>query len=556
LPPAPAPVLFLSILPPADGFDLSPDPVVSPDGKHIAFKAHDAYHPTHIWLKTLGASDASVIAGTEDTDYNFAPFWSPDSRSLAFFSRGRLKRVDITGGAASQVLAAAREPRGGTWMNDGRILFNGDTQNLFVVQASGAAPAAVVPGRAGEVRLFPRALPDGRHYLFTSRNVAGLGQGVYVGTLDSLDARRVSDAWSPAAYASGHLLFVRQTTLFAQPFDLANLTLSGEPHRVADRIGLGYGNPLTFAFSVSSAGGIIAYWTGTKNPETQLAWFDRSGMRIATAGEAAAHFGFSLSFDARRAVLERMQASSSTIDLWLLDMANPVGSSRLTLDGRSSSPIWAPDGQRLLVMQRDVGLFLLPTEGAGGVAIAASQSVNWPADWSSDGRILAFTTTTADGSQLWTTRAEQGSRPALYRQAPFVLASMQFSPDGRWIAYVSDESGQREVYVDSYPTPRSKLRISTGGGGWPKWRRDGKELYYLAPDRKVMVVAVQESPAAISVEVPRALFEGPAVLPDETRGQFSPNLDGTRFLFNARVDNRRPVGLDVIANWPALLDGR
>ena len=544
--------LFLSILPPPDGFDLSPDPTVSPDGRHIAFKAQDPSHRTHIWLKTLGSSDARVIPGTEDTDYNFAPFWSPDSRSLGFFSRGRLKRVDIAGGS-SQALAAAPEPRGGTWTSDGSILFNGDTQNLFIVQASGATPASLVAGRAGEVRLFPRALPDARHYLFTSRNVGGQGQGVYVGSLDSPDARRISDAWSPAAYANDHLLFVRQSSLYAQPFDLSNLTLTGEPHRLADRIGLGYGNPLTFAFSASATGGILTYWTGSKNPETRLTWFDRSGAVLATAGEPGSHFGFSLSADGRRVVLERIQASTSTIDLWLLDLANPVGSSRLTLDGRSSLPVWSPDGQRLLVMQRDVGLFLLPVAGTGGVPIAATPSAKWPADWSADGQFLAFTTTTPDGSQVWTTRADKNSQPVLYRQAPFVLATVQFSPDGRWLAYTSDESGRSEVYVDSYPTPRNKLRVSDGGGGWPRWRRDGHELFYLAPDRKVMVVAAQADANTMTVSAPRSLFEGPAVMPDGTRGQYAPNADGTRFLFNARIDDGRPVGLDVIANWPALL---
>jgi len=255
-------------------------------------------------------------------------------------------------------------------------------------------------------------------------------------------------------------------------------------------------------------------------------------------------------------VLERLQASTSTIDLWLLDLTNPVGSSRLTLDGRSSLPVLAPDGQRLLVMQRDVGLLLLPAAGSGGVPIAATPSAKWPTDWSADGQTLAFTTTTPEGWQVWTTRADRNSQPVLYRQAPFVLSSVQFSPDGHWLAYTSEESGRSEVYVDAYPTPRNKLRVSNGGGGWPKWRHDGRELYYLAPDRKLMMVAVQADAHAMTVSAPRSLFEGPAVMPDGSRGQYAPNADGTRFLFNARVDDHLPVGVDVIANWPALLHAR
>ena len=551
--PAPPPVLRLSVLPPPGGFDLSPDPIVSPDGRYIAFKAQNASHQTSIWLKAFDSAAAKPIPGTEGTDYTFAPFWSPDSRSIGFFASGKLKRIDVTGGAA-QVLASAPEPRGGTWSVNGTILYNGDTQNLFRVPAAGGvAPVKASP--TGEVRLFPYALPDGHHYLFTSRNAKGLGQGVYVASLDSDEVRRISDAWSPARYAHGHLLFVRQTALFAQPFDLSSLTLHGEPKQIADQVGIGYGNPLSFPFS-SSETGTLAFWTGNATRLSQLTWYDRSGAKMATTGEPAVHYGFTLSPDGRRAALERQDPSTNTIDIWLMDVTNSAGPSRLTLDGRSSSPLWAPDGSRLVVTQRGEGLVTMPVRGPAGrnITVADASSTKWVTDWSTDGRLIAFIDSVPEGWRLWTAELP-GGQPRIYRQGPFALAQMQFSPDSRWVAYQSDESGRPEVYVDSYPNPGDRIRVSIEGGGWPKWRRDGRELYYLSRDRRLMVVGIKASPSMV-VSPPRALFETPAMNPDTSRSQYAPDGTGSRFLFNAPVESREPVGISLVSNWPALLQDR
>ncbi len=543
---------WLSILPPPGGFDLSPDPVVSPDGRAVVFKAQDRSHRVQVWLKRLDAPAAVPIPGTEGTDVTSAPFWSPDSESIGFFARGQLKRVDISGGAA-QVLAAAPEPRGGTWSPGGVIIFNADTQNLMRVSATGGGLARIADASEG-VRLFPHALPDGRHYLFTSGRFRDTGTGVYVASLDGPEIRKAIDVRSPAVYAAGYLLFVRQRALFAQRFDMARLEATGEPRHLADGVGLGYGNPFTYPFS-ASPGGVAAFWGGSWIPQTQLTWFDRAGRRLGTTGEPAAHSGFTLDRAQRRAALEVRDLASNSLDLWLLDPASRAGASRLTSTGAHSVPILSADGARLVVMERGRGIVSMPV-GANGAStvIVPGPSSKWPSDVSADGRLVAYTDSMPEGWRLWSVAIDGRSEPRLHRQAPFALAAMMFSPDGQRVAYMSDESGRFEVYVDAYPEPQDRTRVSSGGGGLPRWRADGRELYFVAPDRTLMAVGVTTTASGVAFAPPRALFEGPGVNPDNSRVQYAPSPDGSRFLFNARVEDPTPVGITVITNWLALLE--
>jgi eukaryotic-like serine/threonine-protein kinase len=542
---------WLSILPPADGFDLAPDPAVSPDGRYIAYKAQDRSHRTHIWLKTLDASDAAPIPGTEGAELTSAHFWSPDSRSLGYFAQGKLKRVDINGGG-QQVLASAPSPRGGTWTRNGIIIFCPDARSLMHVSAMGG-DVSPVAGSPTELRIFPHVLPDGRHYLFWSSNSGGQGRGIYVGALDSPDARRLAPEDSTMAYARGYLFFARQNALFAQPFDVDRRELSGYPRRLADSIGVGYGNPFTYAFSVSE-GGIVSSWSGVALPNLQLTWFDRNGQRIAGAGRHPIQAGFTLDRMARRAALEVPNPAARGIDVWVLDLTSGAAAARLTTDGRFSVPVLSPDGSRVAMMERGRGIVVLTIGGsAGPEVIVPGPASKYPLAWSSDGRFLAFSDSTPAGWRLWTTPARVGSQPTLYREAPFALFGLEFSPDGTRVAYTSNESGQPDVYVDSFPTPENRIRVSTEGGVRPKWRRDGRELYYLGLDRRLMVSSVEKTVAGMTFSPPRALFEGPGVHPDTERTQFEPSPDGSRFLFNARIDDPTPRGLTVILNWPALL---
>lgn len=552
-PAAPAePARWLSVLPPPGGFDLSPDPVVSPDGRAVVFKAQNPSRRTQIWLKRLDEPAATPIPGTESSELSSAPFWSPDSQAIGFFASGQLKRIDISGGAA-QVLAPAPEARGGTWSPSGVILFNADTQNLMRVSASGGGLTRLADAADG-VRLFPHALPDGRHYLFTSGQFRDMGTGIYVASLDGPDIHKAINVRSPAVYAAGHLLFVRQQALYAQPFDLARLEASGSPHHLSDGVGRGYGNPFTYPFS-ASAQGVAAFWGGNWIPLTQLTWFDRAGTRLATAGERALQSGFSVDGAQRRAALERSEVAQGSIDLWLVNPASAAGATRLTSTGAYSVPILSADGTRLVVMERGRGIIVMPISGSGeSTVIVSGAASKWPSDISADGRLVAYSDSVPDGWRLWTAPLDGRTEPRLYRQAPFTLASMAFSPDGRRVAYMSDESGRFEVYVDAYPESQDRIRVSSEGGGLPRWRADGRELYFIAPDRTLMVVSVSVSAGSIALSQPRPLFEGPGVHPDYTRVQYVPSPDGSRFLFNARVEEPAPAGITVITNWISLLE--
>ena len=371
----------------------------------------------------------------------------------------------------------------------------------------------------------------------------------------STHPRRVA-SWTPTHLRGTRraiCFFRTQGVLFAQRFDPTRREVSGDAHRVADGIGVGVGNPFTFAFSVSGTG-IVTYWSGRSTPITQLTWFGREGQRLATAGEPGIHTGFTLDRDGKRAALEWRDPASNTFDIWQLDPARGGGPSRLTADGRFSLPVLSPDGRRLAMMARGRGIVSVTIGGSAEPdVIVAGPSSKWPSSWSSDGRFLAFTDFTPTGSRLWTTPVQSGCEATLYREAPFAMDALQFSPDGTRVAYMSKESGRFEVYVDSFPKPDHSVRVSTEGGGWPKWRRDGRELYYLALDRKLMASSVQTTTSGLTFSTPRVLFEGPGVNPDTGRTQFEPSPDGSRFLFNARVEDPTPRGLTVITNWPALL---
>jgi Tol biopolymer transport system component len=460
---ASADVVWLSILPPPGGFDLSPDPVISPNGRHVIYKAQDASHRTHVWIKSLGSPDAHPIPGTDGTDFTAAAFWSPDSRSLGFFREGKLNRVDIDG-ASPQVLAAAPEPRGGTWSSSGVIIFNADIQSLMRVPASGGAATRIADASDGGVRLFPHALPDGNRYLFTSRNAGGQGMGVYIGSLSSPDVRRVSDTWSPAVYANGYLLFARQRGLFAQRFDVDRQQTLAEPQPIADGVGIGYGTPLSFAFF--AAAGVVTYWGGLVSPTTQLTWFDRTGKRLSVATEPGLNIGFSVTPDGRRAALER------GVDTWILNLQSGAGDARLTADGRFTVPVLTPSGDHLALMERGRGIVTMPVAGGATKVIVAGAPSRWPVAWSRDGRVLTFLDSTPTGWRIWTVTDRDGSPPALDREAPFILGAPDISPDGSWLAYSSNESGRQEVYVDSFPVPSTRSRVSMNGGNWPKWRSD------------------------------------------------------------------------------------
>jgi serine/threonine protein kinase len=522
---------------------------LSPDGRSIVFTA-DGPRGSQLWIRPLDATSARPLAGSEG---GLHPFWSPDSRSVGFFASSRLKRLDLEGGPA-QTLAVVITPAGGTWNRDGTILFvPNDNGGVFRVSAMGGETSQVTPRRApGLATRLPQFLPDGRHFLFFVAR--GEPPGVYTGEIGSDAVRRILVADAPALYGSGYLWFVREGSLFAQMFDPSTQELSGPVARVSDSIAFGLIGPPVSA----SAAGPIAYRTGTSQSVRQLIWFDRSGKQLGVAGEEGRLLSNpSLSPDGRRVVVQR--TVEQNIDVWSLDLERNIFD-RVTLDPAiDSMPLWSPDGRRILFNSLRSGntqLLIKQVDGARPdevMGLPSGGGVKIPCDWSSDGRFVLYKqfdeiTGTTD---LWVVPMD-GPGPA----SPFPVVRTayderdgQFSPDGGWIAFESDESGAPEIYLQPFPGPGAKLRISTGGGSQVRWRRDGKEIFYLATDNSFMSVAIDIAAGRSDVGTPVPLFKT-RVAPIQaiSRQQYVVAPDGQRFLISTSADTPTPP-ITLILNW-------
>jgi serine/threonine protein kinase/Tol biopolymer transport system component len=532
---------------------------VSPDGHYLAIAAAGT-GKRQLWVRPMETLAAQPLRGTEDATY---PFWSPDSRSVGFFAEGKLKRIDVNGGPA-QTLCDASVGRGGTWSRDGVIVFSVATGALQRVAAVGGVPAAVTKLEGTGSHRFPEFLPDGRLFLYY--NSSGQG-GVYVASLDSQSTRKVladrsSFAWLPAPAGSrnGYLLFARETTLMAQPFDEKTLQPAGDLFPVAEQVSIGPHTPHAQA-SISS-NGVLVYWGGGGFGENQLAWYDRTGKPLRSVGAPASIENLALSPDERTVALTR-RGSSTGADIWLHELARGADT-RFTYDANNHQPVWSPDGRRIAYYSLRSGLpdlYLKDASGAGKDEILlASGQPKFPTDWSADGRFLLYAEITGKTMlDLWVL-PEPGSaghgKPVPFLQTQFNETQGQFSPDGRWIAYASDESGRYEIYVRPFPPGAGKWKISISGGEFPRWRHDGKELFYLSPERKLMAAAVKAGPGAervFEVSAPETLFDSHAASTNPGFNYFSYAVaaDGKRFLVNTTVGEAAESPLTVVVNWLA-----
>ncbi len=527
------------------------DPVslaISPDGKTVAFVARFE-GGSRLWVRSLDSATARALPGTESATF---PFWSPDGRSLGFFADRQLKRIDI-GSGSIQVLANIEGGRGGAWNDDGTIVFEPSPGivPMFRIAASGGEPAALAQqGR------FPQFLPDRRHFLYYRPGTSDT-RGVYVAELGSPDSQRLLETEAAAVYASDHLLFVRQTTLFARPFDAGSLKLTGDAFPIADQITVN--GPLLRAPLAVSAAGPIAYRTGSAGGQRQFVWFDRSGKELGTIGEPAANMlSPSASPDGRRIAVHR--AFNNNGDIWLLDLGRGVLSRFTTDPAADSNPMWSPDGRRIVFSSIRNGhpgdLYQKAVDSADSdQVLLASAPEKWVTDWSPDGRFLLFITRDPkSGRDLWALPMDGDRKPFSVVQTAFEEEDGQFSPDARWIAYQSNESGRFEIYVRPFQGPGRTLQISDSGGAQVRWRRDAKELFYIALDGKLMAVPLRVASAGTGLEAgtPRALFAmqvgGP--LQTNSRQQYVVSPDGQRFLVNTLTeDATSPITL--ILNWAA-----
>lgn len=504
----------------------------------------------------MSRATARPIAGTEGASY---PFWAPDGRALGFFAEGKVKRVDLVGGAP-QVLADAAVPRGGTWNRDGVIVFGAGSSGLTQIPAGGGTPTPLTRPAAGEGdHRWPQFLPGGRRFLFYAFG----GFGMAVGSLDGGNPTRVM-VTAAAAYAPpGYLLFVSQAVLLANRFDPIRGVVSNDPQPLAQSVGVN-----AFArggFSVSEAG-VLAYRVGATTGGRQLVWVDRTGktLSVVVPPQDTALARPELAPGGRQVAVGREVQGNA--DVWLVEVARGIAS-RFTFDAAvDRGPVWSPDAARIIFGSSRKGrtdLFEKPVNGATDEQpLLVTPQDKAPLDWSPDGKFLLYAAQDPKTqSDLWALPLVGEHKPFPIVQTTFDEVQGQFSPDGRWVAYTSDEAGRYEIYVRPFPGPGGKWQVSTGGGIYPRWRRDGRELFYVAPDNRMMAAPIEVasdartlSPGAAVALFPSRLVTGGNVGIGgfASKAEYAVTRDG-RFLMNVTAEESAASPITIVQNWTALL---
>ena len=525
---------------------------ISPDGRKIVF-AGTADGQSRLWLRALDSDSARPLPGTDSASY---PFWSPDGRSVGFFADGKLKRIDLEAGSV-QTLADASAGRGGAWTSDGVILFAPQAGPIYRISATGGERSQVTFIESQQRgHRFPQLLPDGRHFLYYTTG-GSQTRGVYLRQLEGSESRRLLIADAAAVYAPlGQLLFVRQGTLFAQSFDPVRLQVTGDPFPISRNVAVN--SEVGIAALSSSAAGPIVYRTGSARGQRQLAWFDRSGKEIGRVGAPddaqAGAWGPSMSPDGRSVGLTRTIDGNE--DVWLLDTERGV-LRRFTFDTAAElNPTWSPDGNRIVFTsdrQGVGGLYQKPITGAGNEEpLLTTALAKQTSDWSPDGRFLLYRSQDpVTRYDIWALPLDGDRKPFPVVQTTFDERDGQFSPDGKWIAYESNESGRFEIYVQPFPGPGPKWPISKSGGAQVRWPRHGTELFYIAPDNRLMAAPIRldSSHQTVQVDVPVPLFGTHVGVPvSGSRQQYMVSPDGRRFLMNTLAEEPTSP-ITVILNW-------
>ncbi|MCA1573001.1 MAG: protein kinase [Acidobacteria bacterium] len=551
-------VLKLSVLPPekVNMTGIVPVMALSPDGRRLAFFA-SSEGQNLLWVRSLDSLSAQALPGTEGASGASSLFWSPDSRFIGFFAGGKIKKIDASGGPPQTLCDAAAESRGGTWNRDGVIVFALDAFGpLYRVSAAGGEPIPVTAldqSRLETSHRWPYFLSDGRHFLYFVRTSQAESGGIFVGSLDGKETKRLLPTTLNAAYAPpGFLLFLRNETLIAQRFDADELQLTGEPFPIAERVAFNPGLSRG-AFSVSE-NGVLAYRSGSGQINQPL-WFDRGGKQIGSLGAAGLYFTLRLSPDETRAAVDLTDTQTGTEDIWLFDLSRGIPSRFTTDPANDSNPLWSPDGSRIVFTSNREGVRNLYQKIASGggneEVLLKSTEEKVPDDWSSDGQFIVYQTINRKTKwDLWVLPMSGDRQPFPFLQTEFNEQAAQFSPDGKWIAYSSDESGAPEVYVQTFPASGGRWRVSTDGGRQPRWRRDGKELFYITADGKLMVVDVKLG-ATFEADVPQTLFGTRVLTLPSFRNQYAVTADGQRFLINLMIEETSATPISIVVNWTA-----
>jgi Tol biopolymer transport system component/predicted Ser/Thr protein kinase len=544
-------------------------PIISPDGRMIAFLpvARSAGR-SPVWVRSLDSTEARPLPGTEN--FGGTPFWSPDSHFLAFVQGEALKKVDVSGGAPQTICGVPGAWRAGAWSRDGVIIFGSAGHGIMRVSASGGSASPVTslnPSWQEGFHASPSFLPDGRHFIYYRDARTPGKRGIYVGSLDANPDQQRS---SPLGITSGahfvpstdpdrgYLLFQQEDSVMAQPFDNRRLQLSGDAVLLARPLPNSYG-PQQFSASDT---GVLAYFTGGMSDVGQLTWFDRGGRKLQTVGEPGQHNSVVLSPDGTRAAVSGTEGAtgSSSFDIWVYEFAHGTRE-RLTSDSSQHlMAVWSPDGRRLAYAIRRAGAYDLYEKASKGVGnenvVLKSDEPQYPYDWSPDGRFLLYGVPSAQHFNLWylpVVGEDRQARP--YLQTQFGNTQAQFSPDGHFVAYTADETGKNEIYVSPFPNASDeRWVVSTNGGTQPRWRRDGRELFYLSADSKMMAVAVTTVPDFRRLGNPVALFEAPVSSGGLGFSVFHYDVsrDGPKFLIDAQAKDGASapaLPITVVLNW-------
>jgi Tol biopolymer transport system component len=533
---------------------------LSPDGKMLAFVSRDAAGKEQLWLRPLDSLEARALSGADEASF---PFWSPDGRQIAFFAKGKLKKIDAAGGPV-QTLADAPDGRGGTWNRDGLILFGpAPYVVLHSVPAAGGVTTPVTvldKSRQESGHRWPHFLPDGRHFLFAARSSVPENEAIFVGSLDGKESRLLLPVLSSSQFVPpSTLLYVRENTLIAQPFDPGKLRVTGDPIPIAEMVEiLGADAPTGYAAFSAAGNAVLTYRTSQTGRNAELVWFDRKGKRLGAVGQKGEYDEPALSPDGKHLVVDYREPGSRNEDLWILDLVRGTFSRFVNRPGLDITPLWAPDGNGVYYATQKNKFELyyraLTSDAKDELRLSAPTN-KYVDDASRDGKFLLYEDEDPKTKyDLWVLPLSAGGKPQVFRKTDYNEAHARFSPEGKWVAYSSDESGKPEVWVQAFPGPGQRWQISTTGGDQPAWRGDGKELFYVGPDKKLMSVSIKAGPG-IEAGVPQPLFDMHIRTEPITgsRNQYAMTPDGQRFLVVTLLEEAARPPITVVTNWTTAL---
>ena len=558
------PVVRSTIIPPDEtslNFDgnLSGPIALSPNQRRLAFGASTKEGKRQIWIRALDSLAAQSVPGTEGASN---VFWSPNGRFLGFFADGKLKKVDTAGGSPLTICAAPIG-MGGTWNRDGVIVFAPNRSGpLYRISASGgtATPVTVMDrGRAETAHRWPWFLPDGRHFLYSAGNApgdAGAIGSIRVASIDSngRDSKVLLESDFNAAYAQGYLFFVRESSLMAQQFDSKQLLIKNEAAVVADQLRTVSIPQFSAAFSLS-ADGMLVYRKDNLAGGRQLTWFDRKGSRISTVGEPAFFADVHISPDGKNASSSIGTSAANSRGVWLYDVDRGFATRFSTGSVVERAPVWSADGRRIIFTSNRNGHFDLYQKQSNGTGqselLYADELEKYPTSVSPDGNFLLFYTldNPRGANHVWVLPLRAERKPFAFTDGAFNQSEGQFSPDGRWILYASNESGAMEIYVAPFPGPGGKQRVSKAGGWDPRWRHDGKEIFYIArPGGQLISVEVNRRGTGFELGAARPLFGSIPLAPGYS---YDVSADGQRFLVISAPEQNASEPLTLVQNWAA-----